>query len=109
MQVLLQAEQTYASANPDLGFTCDLARLGPRATNLIDGALASGSKSGYTFMLENCNARTGAPATTFSVIAVPVPAPKTGIRTFCSDESGVVRAYRDGGGDLCLAAGRPIS
>src|SRR5690349_22615105 len=48
------AEMTYASRYPDVGYACDLARLGSgsgssssNSAGLIDGMLASGRKSGY--------------------------------------------------------------
>jgi type IV pilus assembly protein PilA len=65
---------------------------------LIDAVLAAGQKSGYNFVLTGdgkyaggaCAASVG--SNTFAVSAVPIPPiGTTGQRSFCSDESGVVR------------------
>jgi len=83
------AEITYAATYPNLGFTCTATDLGPANANLIDSVLTAGTKSGYTIALSNCG--TTAPLVAFFVNADPVSAGQTGIRHFCSDQSGVIR------------------
>jgi prepilin-type N-terminal cleavage/methylation domain-containing protein len=93
------AEITYAATYPDIGFTCTASQLGPPASGtptstaagLIDSVLAGGAKSGYNLALSNCTGGTNQPIVTFTVTATPVSDGQTGIRRFCSDQSGVIR------------------
>jgi type IV pilus assembly protein PilA len=89
------AEVTFASTYPDVGFTGTLANLGGTGTSatstgalLIDSVLASGTKSGYTFVLGGTS---GTPVVTYNVTATPVASGQTGQRGFFSDQSGVIR------------------
>jgi type IV pilus assembly protein PilA len=98
VRTLNTAEITYASTYPDTGFTCTLTNLGPLAgggtpttagANLIDSVLAGGTKSGYTLGLTGCGA--SGIQTSYFVTNTPVTEGQTGIRSFCSDQSGVIR------------------
>ena len=97
------AEVTFASTYPDTGFA-SLAALGPASASdtcaaptsaagcMIDFVLASGTKSGYTLaatpVASSGNANYFA---TYTVTAAPVSPGQTGVRYFCSDQSGVIR------------------
>jgi len=97
-------EVTYNSTYPTVGFAAALTNLGPSAANpcaptsttgcLIDSVLASGTKSGYTFVATGAG---GPPATKYFATGVPVTANQTGIRSFCSYEDAVVRVQAAGG------------
>ncbi len=85
------SEVTYASTYPQVGFA-DLASLGGAGGSstgavLIDSVLASGTKSGYVFTVNNL---TGTPVTTYDVHGDPQNS-QTGQRHFFSDQSGVIR------------------
>ena len=85
------SEVTYASTYPQVGFA-DLASLGgaggsSSGAGLIDSVLASGTKSGYVFSVNNL---TGTPVTTYDVHGDPQNS-QTGQRHFFSDQSGVIR------------------
>ena len=54
---------------------------------LIDPILSGGQKSGYTIT----SAPAGVGNTTFVAAAVPITPQVSGVSTFCSDETGVVR------------------
>jgi prepilin-type N-terminal cleavage/methylation domain-containing protein len=95
------AEVTYASTYPSVGFSTTLAPLGPASAGstavassanaqLLDYALATGTKSGYTFVVA-AGAGSGVPQPTYQVNAGPVTANQTGNRFFYSDASGVIR------------------
>ncbi len=92
------AEVTYASTYPSVGFTA-LTSLGGTGTSadptnslLIDAVLSSGSKSGYNFAVGNLTtAGTGTTNVTYDVIANPDNRGTTGQRSFCSDQTGVIR------------------
>src|SRR5205807_10171832 len=101
-----------ASTYPDQGFTCTLANMGPPAgsaaatsttAGLVDAVLASGTKSGYSFVLTGC---TVAGSTTINVTyqstGVPTAAGQTGQRAFRSDQSGVIKYDAGGVGATCL-------
>ena len=62
--------------------------------NLIDTVLGSGGKSGYTFSLPAANLAAGPPATFWAsgVPANTAAVTRTGNRSFCISESGVLRA-----------------
>ena len=103
---IAKIESAYHAAHPDRSYICSLPDLGQAAQDLnpegqkssvIDG-LASGSSSGYVFALTGCtNAR-------FQVVAEPAT-PESGKQAFCADESGRVRAAKDGKAVTCLTRG----
>jgi type IV pilus assembly protein PilA len=108
------AEIAYQVAYPDVGFTCRLVSLGGNAApevsaehaKLIDDVLASGQKHAYRFALENCvNTET---EHKYQVIAYPLVHHQTGTRTFCSDESGVIKSGEGQSAEYCLANGTPL-
>jgi type IV pilus assembly protein PilA len=84
-----------------------LSDLGPstaptsRAADLIDSALVTGTKSGYTFSF---NAAT--PYQQYSIQAKPVNAGVTGQRYFFTDQSGVIRVNLS---SPALATDNPLS
>jgi type IV pilus assembly protein PilA len=85
------AEVTYASTYPDVGFAA-LASLGGSGgssggAGLIDAVLASGVKSGYSFVV---SVGSGTPVTIYATTGVPLSS-QTGQRGFYSDQSGVIR------------------
>src|SRR5450755_4351968 len=90
------AQISYESAYPTAGFASTLGALSGTACAppssagacLIDTQLASGTKSGYSFVLS----ASGTPAGTYQVIASPTVPNQTGVRFFCSFADAVVRA-----------------
>ena len=77
-----------------------LANLGPAGDGLIDGVLANGAKSGYTFGFNSNPAND-----TWSCTADPTTPGTTGDRYFFVDQSGVIRwngAAQAGAGDPAL-------
>jgi hypothetical protein len=110
IRTLNTAEISYAASFPERGFTCKVAELGGTGGNpspdhamLIDEALASGEKSGYIFSASGCTR----PASKYQMTAIPAD-PESGMRAFCSDESGVVRYATDGKAATCQSAGIPL-
>ena len=89
MHTIHEAELQYYSQFGD--YASDLMQLGPsangavgpQAAKLIPASLASGEKNGYVFTL----ARTPAG---FTANARPKVYPKSGRRTFCIDEDGIM-------------------
>lgn len=109
------AEVTYFTSNPEKGYTCSLSTLGPKesgpsdAAGLIDGSLASGTRSGYNISLRDCESDiSDGPVIRYKLIATPINQGSTGRRSFCSDETGVISSVNDGTSDACLTEGTPL-
>jgi type IV pilus assembly protein PilA len=102
------AEMTYSTTYPAVGYA-NLSALGGVASScatssgatsasacLIDDVLANTQvKSGYSF---TAVAAGGAPTVTYISTAVPSAPGQSGQRSFCSDQSGVIRYNTAGGG-----------
>jgi hypothetical protein len=110
------AEVTYYLANPGTGYTCTLSDLAGNARSssmsiakarLIDDGLASGTKAGYQFVVQNC-VRPEQGEGKYQVVAYPVSRNQSGVRAFCSDETGVIKFDAGGSPDDCLANGEPL-
>jgi prepilin-type N-terminal cleavage/methylation domain-containing protein len=103
VRIINSAEISYAAAYPNLGFATTLTYLGgasgasctPSTSSgcFIDSALASGTKSGYTYALQiGSSSVIGSWAPSYSIGATPQLLDITGIRSFCSFEDAVVRS-----------------
>jgi type IV pilus assembly protein PilA len=101
VRTLNVAETIYAQAHRD--YTCSLSDL----RNVIGESLASGQKHGYVFELSGC-APAGGPSGKYQVAAYPMRENQSGVRAFCSDESGVIRTDGAGSAQGCLASGSPL-
>lgn len=112
LRAMIAAQTNYAALYPSRGFTCTLSDLGgmggternEHQAMLIDPRLASGKKNDYRFSLSGCD---GSPASKFTVVAVPLQG-SVGMRTFCSDQSGVIRTSSDPSPDSCVINGKPL-
>jgi type IV pilus assembly protein PilA len=103
---IVAAEVSYATLHPQAGFTCNLSDLS--SAGLIDSSLGSGHRTGYIFTLQNCTAeKAGDPAAHFQISASPVTYNQTGVRQFCVNESGVVKADKSGSMQ-CMDRGVPL-
>lgn len=107
LRTLEVAEVAFVSAHPDSGYTCSLSDLWN--AGLITPPLSNGTKNGYVFALQGCasNAPSG-PIARYQIVAYPIARNQGGVRAFCSDESGVVKADLHGTADDCLANGAPL-
>jgi type IV pilus assembly protein PilA len=93
----------YSATYPQDGFPPSLAALGGvapcTATSaqacLIDQVLATGTKSGYTFVWTGDG---NTPSVGYTINGTPVTVGSTGQRMFCSDQSGVIRYDTSGTG-----------
>ena len=112
MRSILAAEITYAATYPRSGFTCTLSDLdgfgggepSEHQAMLINSGLASGKRYGFVFSLSGC---AGAPATTFHLTAAP-NTNTFGRKTFCADQSGVIRASDNGDLGSCFSHGATV-
>lgn len=104
------AEITY-STTWGVGYGTALSNLGgavgcaasSTTSCLIDPVLSAGTKSGYTFAAVG-NSAAGGLLNGYEVNGTPVTAGTTGTRSFCSDQSGVIR-YKTTGTAVGTAVG----
>lgn len=99
LRTLNTAEITYASTY-NTGYTSDMAYLGPNTANpnqptstaagLIDSVLASGIKSGYSFVYSAGTADASGRINTYEFTGSPI-SPSTGTNYYYTDQSGVIR------------------
>lgn len=109
LRAIYQGQIQYQTNYPAQGFACSLPALGgaasagapsPTQAQVLQGDLAGGQKSGYTFSVVNCTKVTvnnQDQFTGYEAIAVPQAVGKTGHRGFCIDQQGEVKADPAGG------------
>jgi type IV pilus assembly protein PilA len=109
LRAIYQAQIQYQTNFPTNGFACALPALGgnassgpPSATGaqVLQGDLATGQKSGYTFNIVNCTKVTVNNQdmyTSYEATAVPQSVGKSGHRGFCIDQAGEIKADPAGG------------
>jgi type IV pilus assembly protein PilA len=109
LRAIYQAQIQYQTNFPANGFACQLSQLGgnagsgppsPTAAQVLQGDLAQGQKSGYTFAIVNCTKVTvnnQDQYTSYEATAVPQSIGKTGHRGFCIDQAGEIKADLSGG------------
>jgi type IV pilus assembly protein PilA len=111
LRAIYQAQIQYQTNYPANGFACALSALGgsaaaasgpPSATaaQVLQGDLATGQKSGYTFNIVNCTKVTVNNQdmyTSYEATAVPQSVGKSGHRGFCIDQAGEIKADPAGG------------
>jgi type IV pilus assembly protein PilA len=120
LRTLNTAQISYNSTYPTVGFASTLLGLGDGGTStncggttaptsgfacLIDSALETGTKSGYSFQVTGVS---GTPASTYQVIASPVTPNQTGVRYFCSFADAVVRNNGSTAITTCAATVPPL-
>jgi prepilin-type N-terminal cleavage/methylation domain-containing protein len=120
MNIVNAAENVYTNTYPQVGYTGNLPYLGntggdcqsPNKTNsciILDEALTSGLKSGYTFLLVGDGT---VPQTGYNLTAAPQSAGFSGRCTYTSDQNGQIHAapanlstvtrFTLGGGTTCI-------
>jgi type IV pilus assembly protein PilA len=112
LRTLNTAQISYNSSYPTIGFATSLASLagtscsppGSAGACIIDTQLASGTKSGYSFVLSNTS---GTPNSTYTFTASPLAPNQTGVRYFCSFADAVVR-YSSASISSCTPSVSPL-
>jgi len=88
LRIIFLAQSEYAREHPDKGFSTSLEELG--RDSLVDSVLASGTKSGYEFILWTAGPNSQGRVSRFFVVARPQMY-QEGEHSFFTDESGVER------------------
>lgn len=127
LRTIKTAQITYAAAYPAVGYAAALATLGPPSSgfassttaDLIDTVLARGLKSGYGFQssgaLDGCGSpdaqfdttTQGGIRVSFAIYACPIAQNRTGLRNFCTDDTGVLRQGADTS-SVCDVTSSPV-
>jgi hypothetical protein len=104
MQMITQAETTYAANHGDVGYSCTLTSLLPASGESGDSVpgLNNEERGGYNFSLSGCD---GAPASKYRLLAVPVD-PESTMKVFCADESGTVKLAAVDNKASCFSEGK---
>jgi type IV pilus assembly protein PilA len=115
LRAIYESQIQFQTTYPANGFACSLQALGgdaksgaptPQSAQLLQGDLAGGQKSGYTFSIVNCTKVTVNNQdmyTGYEVTAVPQAVGKTGHNGFCIDQQGEVRKDPTGGTNCTVA------
>jgi len=114
LRAINNAEVTYnATYNT---YTCSLSNLGPTsgsaspsstAAGILDGSLATGVKSGYSFTAGTCNVGGSSITTSYQWLGDPSSPGTSGTRHFCTDDSFNVRVDPNSSAN-CLTIGSPV-
>jgi type II secretory pathway pseudopilin PulG len=97
LRMIDTAEVTYSSTY-NIGYSATLSYLGPTATGvpnslaagLLDSTLASGLKSGYTFVYSSAPVDVDGRINAYTVTGTPTSS-STGTTYYFTDQSGVIR------------------
>ena len=133
LRTINTAQVAYQSAYPTVGYSVNMARLGPGgvgatcpaggplSTNacLIDSVLSNATaagtaKSGYFYGLVGLVGAGGNLILTYGVGSTPAAFNQTGVRDFCSSEDGVLHfsvgglGLNTGGATTCTGAAWPV-
>lgn len=129
VMTIARAEKAYAQSHPDHGYACNLATIfGQQQTELtpqppsVETPLASMSApdvqiydpgqqnevwNGYRFTLSGCD---GPPASKYALTVAPAdPEPDVEMKTFCTDESEVIKFVAAGKPASCASNGQPLN
>jgi hypothetical protein len=114
LRTLNTSEVAYAATYPNLGFTCRLSDLGgslsgkspdEHGAQLINPALEAGTRYGYRIEISACG---GTPAHTYKIVATPSQK-GLGHRTYCTDQSAVIRSVDEAASAECSTQGKPVN
>ena len=105
-------ESQFAAAHPKEGFSCELESLRPEPAKIsayfTDRFLSTRADWAYRFTLRGCERNSFGQAVRFQITAEPIQPGKTGVRAFCTDQTGVIRFDVNSSADACLASGRVL-
>lgn len=99
-----QAVVTYVSDKQ--AFPAELSELGPAGAQLIRQEVASGQHAGYRFSYFAVDTDQDQVADGYFVSARPITPGSTGVRTFCTDQTGIIRSAPRG--QDCTTESEPL-
>jgi len=108
LRFIAGAETAHAAKHPDSGYTCTLSNLFPPPTEgevYYGPGFADEESNGYRFTLTGCD---GNPASKYRITAAPVET-DSGLKTFCSDESGTLKSVTGRKSSTCFSRGQVVT
>jgi hypothetical protein len=109
---IVTLQNDYAISHPNNGFACQLALLRPtearREDYDSDAFLLAEDRAGYRIALIGCESKPNGVITRYRVTAVPLEPGKSGVRAFCTDQTGALWYDASGSAEDCLALRRTI-
>jgi hypothetical protein len=96
-------EVRYYAEHADKGFSCALEPLRAYASGDDDWAEAlGGTAKGYAFSVVACKPESNGEVKRYGLVAVPVKPGDSGVRAFCTDQTGQLYMDVEGSGEECL-------
>jgi len=106
-------QNDYAASHPTEGFACRLPLLKPTAPNSdeydSDAFLLSAEHVGYRIAFAGCESESNGVVTRYRIVAIPLEPGKSGVRAFCTDQTGALWYDASGSAGDCLASRRTIN
>jgi hypothetical protein len=105
--LLTSIEKEYAEKHAREGYVCDLAKMRASAQLRRDydpDFFSTGRRAGYSFVVSGCETPSGTAVRQYRILAVPIEQGKSGWRSFCTDETGVLRYTLDARPESCRAS-----
>ena len=103
-----ELENEYAASHPDSGFSCQLEQLRPTEDEAdVYGnpmKLSTGKWAGYKFEIVGCAPEKNGVSTRYQVTAAPLRPWASGVRAFCTDQSGKLYYDHNGLAAECLTS-----
>jgi len=105
-------QRDYAALHVAQGFACQLPALKPISAAAENdqsyASLLSGDHAGYRFSFVMCKAESSGAVTQYLLTATPIEPGRSGVRAFCTDQSGTLWYDPNGSADNCLAFRRKL-
>jgi hypothetical protein len=109
---LIVLQNRFSAAHREEGFTCQLPLLKSTTPSTGDydpeRFLLADTYLGYRIKLDGCDPDAKGLVSHYRATAVPVEPGNSGVRAFCTDQSGVLWYDSGGSADNCLARRQPI-
>jgi hypothetical protein len=109
---LTALQNRFSAAHPEKGFTCQLPLLKSTTPSTDDydpeRFLLLDTYAGYRIKLDGCEPNQQGLVTRYWATSVPAAPRISGVRAFCTDQSGALWYDNGGSADSCLARRQPI-
>jgi hypothetical protein len=110
---LTTLQNNYSASHPKEGFACRLSVLKPTAPSeddyYPDEFWSSETHRGYRIALTGCEPEPNGLVTHYRATAVPLEPGKSGIRAFCTDQTGALWHDDSGSAENCLKFRRALN
>jgi hypothetical protein len=110
LRKIYELENAYSAGHPENGFACQLKQLQPAAgmPSLYGNPMNFLTKEwvGYKFDIVSCIPDKNGVFAQYQITAAPLRAGISGVRAFCTDQSGNVFYDSNGSASECLSARR---